>query len=74
LEQHVENVAKTGGHVFFSQTAEEATGYIRDVVKKKNGKNIAKSKSMVTEEINMNEALERDSCEEFETDSGEYIL
>lgn len=74
LEQLAENVAKKGGHVFFAQTAEEATGYIRDVVKKKNGKKIVKSKSMVTEEINMNEALERDGCEVVETDLGEYIL
>ncbi len=74
LEQLAENVAKKGGHVFFAQTAEEATGYIRDVVKKKNGKKIVKSKSMVTEEINMNEALESDGCEVVETDLGEYIL
>lgn len=74
LEQLAENVAKKGGHVFFAQTAEEATGYIRDVVKKKNGKKIVKSKSMVTEEINMNEALESDGREVVETDLGEYIL
>lgn len=74
LEQLAENVAKKGGHVFFAETAAEASGYIRDVVKKKNGKKIVKSKSMVTEEINMNEALEREGCEVVETDLGEYIL
>ncbi|MFN2744346.1 MULTISPECIES: LutB/LldF family L-lactate oxidation iron-sulfur protein [Bacillus] len=74
LEQLADNVAKKGGHVFFAETAEEATGYIREVVKKKNGKKIVKSKSMVTEEINMNEALESEGCEVVETDLGEYIL
>ncbi|KAA6450715.1 LutB/LldF family L-lactate oxidation iron-sulfur protein [Bacillus swezeyi] len=74
LEQLAENVAKKGGHVFFAETAEEAAGYIRDVVKKKNGKKVVKSKSMVTEEINMNEALESEGCEVVETDLGEYIL
>ncbi len=74
LEQLAENVAKRGGHVFFAETAEEASSYIRDVVKKKNGKKIVKSKSMVTEEINMNEVLEQEGCEVVETDLGEYIL
>ncbi|MDA1476469.1 LutB/LldF family L-lactate oxidation iron-sulfur protein [Bacillus changyiensis] len=74
LEQLAENVAKKGGHVFFAETAEEASSYIRDVVKQKNGKKIVKSKSMVTEEINMNEVLEQEGCEVVETDLGEYIL
>lgn len=74
LEQLSENVAKRGGHVFFAQTAEEATDYIRGVVKKKNAKKIVKSKSMVTEEISLNAALEKDGCKVVETDLGEYIL
>jgi L-lactate dehydrogenase complex protein LldF len=74
LMQLSENVAKRGGHVFFAQTAEEANEYIRDVVVKKNAKKIVKSKSMVTEEINMNAVLEAAGCEVIETDLGEYIL
>lgn len=74
LHQLSENVAKRGGHVFFAQTAEEANEYIKDVVAKKNAKKIVKSKSMVTEEINMNHALEEMGCEVLETDLGEYIL
>ncbi|MGD7018466.1 LUD domain-containing protein, partial [Bacillus altitudinis] len=63
LEQLSENVAKRGGHVFFAETAEEANDYITNVVKQKKGKKVVKSKSMVTEEINMNEALEKAGCE-----------
>jgi L-lactate dehydrogenase complex protein LldF len=74
LMQLSENVAKRGGYVFFAQTAEEANNYIRDVVVKKNAKKIVKSKSMVTEEINLNPVLEAAGCEVIETDLGEYIL
>lgn len=63
LEQLAENVANRGGHVFFAETAEEASSYIRDVIRQKNAKKIVKSKSMVTEEINMNEVLEEEGCE-----------
>ncbi|HET7615577.1 MAG TPA: LutB/LldF family L-lactate oxidation iron-sulfur protein [Bacillales bacterium] len=74
LEELSENVAARGGHVYFAATAEEATAYIRDVVKKKDANNIVKSKSMVTEEISLNAALEEDGCNVLETDLGEYIL
>ncbi|HET7627587.1 MAG TPA: LutB/LldF family L-lactate oxidation iron-sulfur protein [Bacillales bacterium] len=74
LEQLSENVEARGGHVFFAATAEEATAYIRQVVKAKDAKRIIKSKSMVTEEISLNAALEADGCEVVETDLGEYIL
>ncbi|KMK75733.1 LutB/LldF family L-lactate oxidation iron-sulfur protein [Alkalihalobacillus pseudalcaliphilus] len=74
LEQLAENVTKQGGHVFFAETAEEANEYIRHVAKEKEAKKIIKSKSMVTEEISMNEALEELGCEVIETDLGEYIL
>lgn len=74
LYQLSENVSKRGGHVFFAQTAEEASSYIKNVIEKKNAKKIVKSKSMVTEEINLNAALEKAGCEVIETDLGEYIL
>lgn len=74
LEQLTDNVIKRGGHVFFAQTAEEANDYITNVVKKKNAKKVAKSKSMVTEEIGLNNALENIGVEVVETDLGEWIL
>ncbi|MET3685041.1 L-lactate dehydrogenase complex protein LldF [Priestia megaterium] len=74
LEQLTDNVAKRGGHVFFAQTAEEANEYIKNVAMKKQAKKVVKSKSMVTEEIHMNAALEELGCEVIETDLGEYIL
>ncbi|ARQ03499.1 iron-sulfur cluster-binding protein [Macrococcoides caseolyticum] len=69
-----ENVAAKGGHVFFAETAEEANQYVQKVLRDKNAKKVAKSKSMVTEEIGLNEAMEAVGCEVIETDLGEYIL
>ncbi|HWK24663.1 MAG TPA: LutB/LldF family L-lactate oxidation iron-sulfur protein [Ureibacillus sp.] len=69
-----ENVVKRGGHVFFAQTAEEASEYVKNVALQKQAKKVVKAKSMVTEEIHLNAALEDAGCEVIETDLGEYIL
>ncbi|HLS08390.1 LutB/LldF family L-lactate oxidation iron-sulfur protein [Lentibacillus sp.] len=69
-----DNVSKRGGNVFFAQTAEEANEYIQNVIKQKNAKKVVKSKSMVTEEIGMNEALEDVGADVIESDLGEWIL
>ena len=74
LNQLSENVSARGGHVFFAKTGEEASRYIKEVIEKKEGKKVVKSKSMVTEEINLNAILEQSGCEVIETDLGEYIL
>ncbi|MER2171184.1 MAG: LutB/LldF family L-lactate oxidation iron-sulfur protein [Psychrobacillus psychrodurans] len=74
LEQFSEQVTKSGGHVFFAKDDVEATNYIKQIAQQKNAKKIVKSKSMVTEEIGLNAALESIGCEVVETDLGEYIL
>ncbi len=74
LYQLTENVTRNGGHVFFAKTKEEATQYILSVCQAKNAKKVVKSKSMVTEEIGMNHALEAQGIQVLETDLGEYIL
>ena len=67
LMQLSENVSKRGGHVYFAKTKEEAAKYIQDVAKR-NKRKSSKSKSMVTEEISMNHALEEIGCEVLESD------
>lgn len=74
LNMLAENVAAKGGHVFFAETAEEANEYVQKVLIDKKAKKVAKSKSMVTEEIDLNKAMEAVGCEVVETDLGEYIL
>lgn len=74
LEQLVDNVVKKGGHVCLARTGEDAVKYIADLAKKKNAKNIVKSKSMVSEEIHLNPALEQQGCKVIESDLGEWII
>ncbi|MDG6895220.1 LutB/LldF family L-lactate oxidation iron-sulfur protein [Volucribacter amazonae] len=74
LYQLSEKVTENGGHVYFAETAEEATNYIKQVALAKNAKKIVKSKSMVTEEIGLNHALEAENIQVIESDLGEYIL
>lgn len=74
LFQLSENIEKNGGSVYFAETAEEAREYVKDILKKKNAKKVMKSKSMVTEEISLNEAIQEAGCEVLETDLAEFIL
>ena len=74
LMQLSENVAKRGGNVFFASTAEEANEYIKKIIKQKNAKKVVKSKSMVTEEIKLNKAIQETGAEVVESDLGEWIL
>lgn len=74
LFQLSEKVTQNGGKVFFAETAEEATAYIRQVALDKKAKKIVKSKSMVTEEIGLNGVLEKEGMTVVETDLGEYLL
>lgn len=74
LYQLSEKVIENGGKVYFAETAEEATAYIRQVAREKQAKKVVKSKSMVTEEIGLNDVLEQDGIKVVETDLGEYLL
>ncbi|MBO1002314.1 LutB/LldF family L-lactate oxidation iron-sulfur protein [Pseudogracilibacillus auburnensis] len=74
LEQLSEQVEKRGGNVFFARTADEANHYINRIIQEKNGKKVVKAKSMVTEEIGLNDVLEKEGVEVVETDLGEWIL
>lgn len=74
LEQLVTNVRANGGQVHFAQTAEQARSIIKDIATETQVKTIVKSKSMATEEIELNETLEEAGFTVDETDLGEYIL
>ncbi|MGM8364456.1 LutB/LldF family L-lactate oxidation iron-sulfur protein [Virgibacillus sp. W0181] len=74
LHELSEQVAAHGGHVFFAKTAEEANTYVKEIIQQKDAKKITKSKSMVSEEIGLNEALEELGVDVVETDLGEWIL
>jgi L-lactate dehydrogenase complex protein LldF len=78
LDRHVarftEALEARGGKVFLARTAEEASAYVADVCTRAGAKLAAKSKSMVSEEIGLNEALAAAGVKPVETDLGEYIL
>jgi len=63
-----------GGHVHWAATAEDARQIVIQIAKEHNVKHAVKSKSMATEEIELNHALEAAGIETLETDLGEYII
>ena len=74
LNQFAENASRQGAHVTFTTTAKEATDAALNILQAKGVKKAVKSKSMVTEEVGLNEALDGAGIEVIETDLGEYIL
>ena len=68
------HVKARGGHVFWAETAEDARRYIADLATARGVRTIVKSKSMVTEEIHLTPALEKQGIRVFETDLGEFIV
>jgi len=68
------NFVNKGGKVIWAQDQEEAIFQILTIVKKHNAKKVVKSKSMITEEIELNHFLESENIESLETDLGEYIV
>jgi L-lactate dehydrogenase complex protein LldF len=74
LEQVESNVAARGGKVVFCNDGTEVADFILDLAKQRGAKLIVKSKSMTTEELDLNERLEHHHLEAVETDLGEYII
>ncbi|NMG77083.1 LutB/LldF family L-lactate oxidation iron-sulfur protein [Aromatoleum diolicum] len=74
LERYEQAVVAAGGHVHWARDAEEARNIILDICKRVDAKTITKGKSMVSEEIGLNEALIEHGMEVVETDLGEYII
>ena len=68
------NFQKHGGKVIWAQDADEALKEILVILKRQQAKHVVKSKTMVTEEIGLNHALEHAGIESLETDLGEYIV
>ncbi|WP_303231120.1 LutB/LldF family L-lactate oxidation iron-sulfur protein [Limosilactobacillus oris] len=75
LEEFAGNVEQQGGHVFFAQTEDEAHQFIKELAIAKKAKNIVKSKSMVTTEIDLDKILlSIPGVNLLESDLAEFIL
>ena len=74
LEQFEANVTAHAGKVVYCRDAEDVADFVLGLAKERGAHLIVKSKSMTTEEIDLNERLEHHNLESVETDLGEYIL
>jgi L-lactate dehydrogenase complex protein LldF len=72
---HFEQQASArGATVHWAETAEDANRIVAEIAARHGVKTVAKSKSMVSEECGLNDALEQAGVQVMETDLGEYIL
>ena len=74
LERYEQKVLQSGGHVHWARTADEAREIIAGICREANAKKVTKGKSMISEEIGLNEALIAAGLDVMETDLGEYII
>lgn len=68
------SVTERGGRVHWAKDAEEATAIVVGIAKENGVRNVVKSKSMTTEEIELNKSLISNGISTVETDLGEYIV
>lgn len=74
LEEFARQVEANGGKVVFCKDAEEVSDFVLSLARERRARLIVKSKSMTTEEIDLNERLEHHHLESVETDLGEYLI
>jgi hypothetical protein len=74
LETYAANVEAAGGTVHWCSTAEEARAAVLEICRKAGAKTVTKGKSMISEELGINDHLEAHGIEPVETDLGEYII
>ena len=74
LQEFVDKITAAGVIVHWAKDAAEARQVICDIAKDRQVKTVVKSKSMITEEIELNEALEDKGVQVTETDLGEFII
>jgi L-lactate dehydrogenase complex protein LldF len=74
LAEFIQQAQNNGIIVHRAATAQDAVDCIAHIAEENQARLIAKSKSMVSEEINLNQALEAHGFQVVETDLGEYIV
>ena len=74
LELAERSVTSAGGTVFFAKDAEAANRYVIELARSRGVKVAIKSKSMLSEEMGLNDRLAAEGVEPVETDLGEFIL
>jgi len=74
IDRVSERVEANGGTVHLAQTPADANRIIEEILERRDADTLAKSKSMTTEEIEVNDRLERAGYDVVETDLGEYVI
>ena len=74
LEQFTANAEGSGAQIHWARDAAEANEIVKGISRERQARLVVKSKSMATEEIHLNSALEAVGVEALETDLGEYII
>ncbi len=74
LSTFEENVIASGGQVHWASTPQDGLDIITKICRDADAKRVAKGKSMIGEEMDLNQALESEGMEVVETDLGEYII
>ncbi len=74
LARFEEAVRARGGHVHWAATASDAVSIVADISRQYGAKTAVKSKSMVSEEIELNAALGAAGVDVLETDLGEFVV
>ena len=74
LTEFEEKISARGVQVLWARDAAEATTYIEQILRENDAHLLVKSKSMTTEEIELNHTAEKMGCESVETDLGEFIV
>ena len=74
LVEFENNFERRGGKVIWATGEKEVQKEILNIIKKAKAQVIVKQKSMISEEIELNEFLEKHKREVFETDLGEFIV
>mgnify|MGYP001813658605 CR=1 FL=1 len=74
VDRFAELVRQRGASVFLAETGADAIAYILKIARERDAKIVAKSKSLTSEEIEVNQPLEEAGMEVIETDLGELII
>jgi L-lactate dehydrogenase complex protein LldF len=74
LEYYESKVVASGGKVHWARTPAEASAAVLQICRSVGAKTVTKGKSMVAEEVGLNEFLEANGITPVETDLGEYII
>ncbi|HEX5325673.1 MAG TPA: LUD domain-containing protein, partial [Acetobacteraceae bacterium] len=74
LEEYETKLTAAGGTLHWCATADEARAAVLDICRRAGARTVTKGKSMISEELSINNHLQRHGIQPFETDLGEYIL